>query len=153
MKNFLLLSFFLPLFCAAQITFEKNYGDSTYQEGGCVLQIADGGFLIAGNGLDSTGRYDLLLMKTDSLGNLQWTKSWGGSSSDFTATIRQTADGGYLMSATTYTFSSQPGTNSDWWIFRFDAALRALHLSYFTQLLCFKLTDCAIIMAIASCFC
>ena len=121
MKNFLLLSFFLPLCCAAQITFEKNYGDSTYQDGGCVLQIADGGFLIAGNGLDSTGRYDLLLMKTDSLGNLQWTKSWGGSSSDFTATIRQTADGGYLMSATTYTFSSQPGTNSDWWIFRFDA--------------------------------
>lgn len=76
MKKFLVLSFCLPLFCAAQITFEKNYGDSTYQDGRCVLQTADGGFLVAGRGTDSTGRYDLLLMKTDSFGNLQWTKSW-----------------------------------------------------------------------------
>jgi hypothetical protein len=60
-------------------------------------------------------------MKTDSLGNLLWTKSWGGPSSDFAETIKPTADGGYIMAATTYSLSSQPGTNSDWWIFRFDA--------------------------------
>lgn len=117
----LLLFFLLPLVSAAQITFEKNLGDSLYQDGRCVLQTADGGFLISGRGVDATGRYDILLMKTDSLGNLVWTKTWGGLSSDFAETIKPTADGGFIMSATTYSFSSQPGTNSDWWIFRFDA--------------------------------
>ncbi|MEY4595047.1 MAG: hypothetical protein RIQ47_1457 [Bacteroidota bacterium] len=117
----LLILFLLPLVSAAQITFEKNLGDSLYQDGRCVLQTADGGFLISGRGVDATGRYDILLMKTDSLGNLVWTKTWGGLSSDFAETIKPTADGGFIMSATTYSFSSQPGTNSDWWIFRFDA--------------------------------
>ncbi|MFM7216441.1 MAG: T9SS type A sorting domain-containing protein [Bacteroidota bacterium] len=122
MRNTLfILSLILPFISFGQITFEKNLGDSSYQDGRCALQTVDGGFLVAGRGVDSTGRYDILLMKTDSLGNLQWRKSWGGLSSDFAATIKPTADGGYVMAATTYSFSSQPGTNSDWWIFRFDA--------------------------------
>jgi hypothetical protein len=121
MKKLISLLMCMPLFVAAQITFEKNYGDTTFQDGRCVLPTADGGYLIAGRGVDATGRYDVLLMKTDTLGNLLWSKSWGGLSSDFAATIKPTADGGYLMSATTYSFSSQPVTNSDWWIFRLDS--------------------------------
>jgi hypothetical protein len=117
----MLIFLLLPCLAIAQTTFERDYGDSLFQDGQCALQTADGGFLVCGRGTDSTGRTDILLMKTDSLGNLLWTKSWGGTSSDFAATIKPTADGGYVMSATTYSFSSQIGTNSDWWIFRFDA--------------------------------
>ena len=121
MIRLFLLLLVVPFIGFAQTTFEKNLGDSLYQDGRCALQTSDGGFLVAGRGVDATGRYDILLMKTDSLGNLVWTKSWGGLSSDFAATIKPTVDGGYIMAATTYSFSSQPGTNSDWWIFRFDA--------------------------------
>ncbi len=121
MLRTVLLLVLCPLLGFSQITFEKNFGDTLFQDGQCALQTADGGFLVAGRGQDSTGRYDILLMKTDSMGNLIWTKSWGGASSDFAATIKPTADGGYVMAATTYSFSSQPATNSDWWIFRFDA--------------------------------
>lgn len=121
MHKSLLLVLLFPFIAFSQSTFEKNIGDSTYQEGHCVLQTADGGFLIAGRGTDSTGRFEILLQKTDSLGDSLWTKTWGGSSSDFAISIKPTADGGYVMAATTYSLSSQPGTNSDWWIFRFDA--------------------------------
>lgn len=121
MKKLVVLALLAPFITLAQTTFERNHGDSLYQDGRCALQTADGGFLVCGRGTDTTGRYEIMLMKTDSLGNLLWTKSWGGPSSDFAETIKPTADGGYVMSATTYSLSSQPGTNSDWWIFRFDA--------------------------------
>lgn len=121
MQKIALLFLLIPFLTSAQSTFEKNYGDAGFQDGLCTIRTPDGGFLTAGRTVDSTGRYDILLLKTDSLGDSLWSKSWGGPSSDFPATITPTADGGYLMSATTYSFSNQPGTNSDWWIFRLDA--------------------------------
>jgi hypothetical protein len=121
MNKLLIVLFLIPFFASSQTTFERNFGDSLYQDGRCALRTVDGGFLVSGRGTDSTGRYEILLMKTDSLGNLLWTKSWGGPSSDFAETVKPTADGGFVMAATTYSLSSQPGTNSDWWIFRFDA--------------------------------
>jgi hypothetical protein len=111
----------MPFIGTAQTTFEKDIGSGSYEDALGAVQTTDGGFLVCGRGVDSTGRYDILLMRTDSLGDSLWTKQWGGLSSDFSASIKPTADGGFILSASTYSFSSQPGTNSDWWIFRLDA--------------------------------
>ncbi|MFM9052344.1 MAG: T9SS type A sorting domain-containing protein [Bacteroidota bacterium] len=121
MRLFFLIGILLPLTVHSQITFEKNIGSGSYEDALGAVQTADGGFIVCGRGVDSTGRYDILLLKTDSLGDSLWTKEWGGPSSDFSASIKSTADGGFVLAATTYSFSSQPGTNSDWWIFRFDS--------------------------------
>lgn len=61
-------------------------------------QTSDGGFILAGY-TDSygEGRGDILLIKTDSYGNVLWDKVWGGSDLDRAHSVKQTRDGGYIV--------------------------------------------------------
>ncbi len=84
----------------------KNPTTSDVEDSGMALTAAstDGGFLLAGY-LDSTpsrgnGGKDILIMKIDATGNLQWTRSYGGSGDEVVNSAMQTADGGYLLSGT-----------------------------------------------------
>ena len=67
------------------MTWSKTLGTGTAQS---VVQTSDGGYVIASN-----NNNDGYLIKTDSSGNIQWTKNYGGT---YSAAI-QTQDGGYLM--------------------------------------------------------
>ena len=65
-----------------------------------VIQTTDGGFIVAGctdcsghNSVDS----DVLLVKTDSQGNEEWVKTFGGSSGQKGTSVQQTNDGGYII--------------------------------------------------------
>jgi hypothetical protein len=65
-----------------------------------VQQTADGGYIIIGSVDDYTyasGTGYISLVKTDSLGNMLWTKNYNWSSWDLANSIRQTADGGYVL--------------------------------------------------------
>jgi hypothetical protein len=77
----------------------RIYGGSGWDWGNCVQQTMDGGYIIGG-GTDSYGTYpgtpDLWLIKTDSLGNIQWTRTYGGFGWEECYFIRQTTDGGYI---------------------------------------------------------
>lgn len=52
-------------------------------------------FLYDSNGLMIEDSRDLYLLKTDSNGVQQWTKTYGGSDQDAGHSIRNTPDGGY----------------------------------------------------------
>ncbi|HLG35446.1 MAG TPA: T9SS type A sorting domain-containing protein [Bacteroidia bacterium] len=61
-----------------------------------VRQTNDGGYILTGN-TDWTTQADMFLLKTDSAGNAQWSKTYGGAFDDWGNCVRQTFDGGYVM--------------------------------------------------------
>ena len=75
--------------------------------GRSVQQTSDGGFIVAGNtnnGLGNFSGYDWCLIKTDSAGIIQWQKYFGSDPVlglvDRAYCVRQTTDGGYIVSGT-----------------------------------------------------
>ncbi len=72
-------------------------------EGTKVMQTADSGYAIFGliNGTlaapDPEAPRDWLLIKTDSLGNLQWSQTYGGDGEDQSMGMIIPSDGGFLL--------------------------------------------------------
>jgi len=83
----------------------KTYGGVDGEIAKSVQQTLDGGFVIGGRtqGFGAGGR-DFYLVKTDSIGNLQWSKSYGGSAYDNGESAQQTKDGGYIFAGYTLSF-------------------------------------------------
>jgi hypothetical protein len=83
----------------------KNPAVSEVEDSGLALtKSGDGGFLLTGF-FDSTptrgnGGKDILIIKVDGFGNLEWTRSFGGSGDEVVNSALPTADGGYLLSGT-----------------------------------------------------
>ena len=83
-------------------------GDSTEDAfGHSVHQTADGGFIIGGvtNSFGAGGQ-DCYLTKTDAQGNIQWSKTFGGSADETGHCVRQTPDHGYIISGWTNSFGN-----------------------------------------------
>ena len=94
---------FIVLLCAihaanAQIIFEKTYGNSQEERGEGLVQLSDSSYVIVGS-TSSFGDLstNLLLLKTDSLGNPIWTKIYGGNNVDAGMEIIKTSDGNLAM--------------------------------------------------------
>lgn len=62
------------------IGWEKTFGGSGFDEGYCVQEASDGGYVIAGyTDYYGAGGYDVYLIRTDSDGNTLWEKTFGGT--------------------------------------------------------------------------
>lgn len=65
--------------------------------GESVTQTNDGGYIITGSTSMDSSLYDVYLVKTTSDGTLEWTKTYGDTLNDRGNDIRQTNDGGYII--------------------------------------------------------
>jgi predicted secreted protein len=97
-----------------------TYGGSNTDVAQALVQTSDGGYTIAGQTLSyGAGSGDLWLVRTDSAGIMQWSKTYGGASDDGATSMVQTSDGGYAMAGTTRSFGAG---DQDFWLVRTDAA-------------------------------
>ncbi len=76
----------------------QTLGGADNDAGYCVQQTSDGGYIIAGETSSYTDSGDVYLVKTDSSGNEQWHKTFGGNEWDGAYCVDQTTDGGYIIS-------------------------------------------------------
>ena len=85
----------------------KTYGGTNDDLGYSVQQTSDGGFIFAGDTRSfGVGNVDIYLIKTDESGNTLWTRTFGGSGDDFSRSVQQTSDGGYIIGGSTRSFGS-----------------------------------------------
>ncbi len=86
----------------------RTFGDSLSDGGVSVRQTSDGGYVITGWTCSyGAGGSDLFLLKTDAAGVFEWTSTFGGPFDDAGYSVRQTTDGGYVV--TGYTSSPSGG--------------------------------------------
>lgn len=86
----------------------RTYGGPFTDEGMIVKQTADGGFLISGasESFAPAGYYDVYTIRTDSTGNLLWSRNYGGDKTDATYDIIENPDGGFTILGFSESFNS-----------------------------------------------
>ncbi len=95
----------------------KSYGNDGWDLGNEVIITKDGGYLFVGYTQEVFGEeVDLFLVKIDSDGNKEWAKMYGGFANESGYSVKQTADGGYIIAGT----SSFDSDNSDIYLIKTD---------------------------------
>ncbi|MBW6483758.1 MAG: T9SS type A sorting domain-containing protein [Vicingaceae bacterium] len=136
--NYLLIFCFCVFFLTTAkaqptIEWEKSYGGSGFEFLYSMQKTADGGYILAGSSVSNDGDLtnnqgagDYWIVKIDSIGTLEWQKSYGGSEHDEAYSVQQTTDGGYIVAGMS---NSNDGdindhngsvTVSDCWVLRLD---------------------------------
>ncbi|MFQ6068422.1 MAG: CARDB domain-containing protein [Candidatus Bathyarchaeia archaeon] len=102
------------------IEWNRTYGGMDYDWAWSVVQTSDGGYAMAGLTWSfGVAGPDFWLVKVDSSGNMQWDKTYGGSSDDGAYSVVQTSDGGYAIAGYTNSFGVE---NYDFWLVKADSA-------------------------------
>ena len=98
------------------LLWNQTYGGTENDNPLSMIQTNDGGFALAGYTESfGAGSSDFWLVKTDSLGNMEWNKTYGGSGSDEAISFLQTNDGGYILVG-----SSTSVENGSIWLVKTD---------------------------------
>lgn len=135
------LSLFLILNCSnddssptnrdGQIAFVKTLGGSKNDSGQSVVATSDGGYAILGYSQSNDGditdkqdeNFDYWVLKFDAQDNLQWQKTYGGTSDDRGSDITQTLDGGFAILGHSRSNDGDVTNNEglqDYWLVKLD---------------------------------
>lgn len=122
---------------SGNILFSKCYGGTVNDVANKVVETSDGGFLITGSTSSpdgdvigfhqdpggSTSNQDYWILKTDSIGNIQWNKCAGGFSQDIAYSAIESGDGGYIVIGQSLSSDGDVTANygeTDTWIVKLD---------------------------------
>ena len=107
------------------ITWRKIFGGEGKDNGWAVRQNNDRGYIIVGfTNSFRNGNMDVYSIRTDSIGEIIWTKTYGGEGDEFGWDIRITEDDGFIIAAQTnshgegeidaYLIKIDEGGNEEW---------------------------------------
>lgn len=101
-----------------QLIWAKTYGGPGFETAFSVKQTADGGYIVGGSMSFAVGVFDAYLIKTDSIGDTLWTKTYGGTGSNGIRTVQEIPTGGFIGIGSTDAFGAGV---TDAFIIRTDA--------------------------------
>ncbi len=115
---------------APSIQWQKCIGGSNFDSGINIKPTYDNGFILVGVTKSNNGNIqnyhglsDAYIAKLDNLGNIEWSKTIGGTNDDILYWIEQTLDSGFIAVGHTRSndgdISGNHG-NADGWIIKFD---------------------------------
>ena len=82
----------------------KTFGGNEEDFGYSVIQTSDGGYILVGFTVSfGSGNKDVWIIKTDSQGNEEWNKTYGGSEREIGFAVEQTSDDGFIITGLTET--------------------------------------------------
>ena len=97
----------------------QTFGGDYWDEGYSVQQTNDGGYVIVGSTSSfGAGSEDAWLIKTDASGVIIWDHTFGGLDQEQFQSVRETADGGYVIAGETVSFSAGLG---DVWLIKVNS--------------------------------
>ncbi len=118
------------LYAQPNLEWETNLGGINSDAATSIQQTNDGGYIVAGHTASNSGDVggnngikDYWIVKLDENGNLVWENNLGGSDWDWATSIKQTADGGYIIAGWSGSNDGDVGGNNggyDYWIIKLD---------------------------------
>jgi len=91
----------------AQITFQKTIGGTSDDIALDIQQTNNGGYIVTGEtGSFGAGVSDIFLVKLNKNGDISWSKTYGGTNSEYGNSVIQTIDNGYIITGWTSSFGS-----------------------------------------------
>ena len=114
------------------IIWEHGFGGNYDDRAMDVIEAPDGGILTVGysNSIDgdvliNKGQRDFLVIKTNANGDMEWSKTYGGSANDYCYSVCLTNDNGFILAGETWSndfdVTGFKG-GSDYWIVKIDSA-------------------------------
>ncbi|MBI3500792.1 MAG: PKD domain-containing protein [Bacteroidetes bacterium] len=114
------------------LKWQKCLGGSSDEDSHTIVPTNDGGFVIAGHSDSNDGDVgttkgldDEWIVKIDSVGNIKWSKTFGGSNDDVAFYLTQTSDSGYAVIGYTNSNDGDVTNNHggmDEWLIKLDSA-------------------------------
>jgi hypothetical protein len=112
------------------LEWQKSYGGSFLETCQSILQTSDGGYILVGDSSsidgDVTGNhgdFDIWVVKINSIGIIQWQKSYGGSDTEAGNQIINTTDGNFLIAGYSRSLNGDVSVNLggyDFWLIKID---------------------------------
>lgn len=105
---------------AGTLLWDSAYGGTMEDIGNSVCPTTDGGYFTAGTTRSfGQGSEDIYLLKSDSTGNLKWSKTYGGTGKETTGECKLTSDGRFIVVGSTNSFSAL--TKHENWLMKINS--------------------------------
>lgn len=108
------------LYSNGGMEWQKKYGGSGDDRAYSIEQTTDGGFIVVG-GTSSfdAGNTDIWLLKLSINGSVEWQKTYGGTGYDIGRSVKETSDGGFIVTGETSSFGAG---ETDIWVLKLDGS-------------------------------
>ncbi len=116
------------------IEWQKSFGGTSTDYVRTVIETPDSGYVFISdtysNDYDVSGNHgkcDIWVVKLNSIGEIIWQKIFGGSENDYSNSIQQTDDGGFIISGDSYSNNGDVDlhygsySSADTWIIKLNA--------------------------------